>query len=278
MPWLPLVRASASTATARRGGPFTGRGLLTALLAAAFLWSLAAVPWGSDLLHPGGERAIVQFFSALLRPRLSPSFVALALEASWRTVAYAVTGMTVAVAIGLPLGVVASGALAGRELSRVGTVIGIRFLLGALRAVHELVWAWLFITAIGLSPLVAILALGIPYGGILGRIYAGLLSDVPAAPLRALRTSGASEWKVFLYGRLPQALPDMVSYTFYRFECAIRSAAILSFVGLGGLGHQIQLSLDDLRYDEVWTLLLFLTALVVVVDVWSSELRRRLVP
>lgn len=272
----PLLPGSPREDRRRYCSLASGRGVLTLLLAGAFLWSLTTVPWGDDLVHPGGERAIAQFFGALLRPELSPAFLGLALEAAWRTLAYAVAGMTVALAIGLPLGVVASGALARRALARLGLVAATRALLAALRAIHELVWAWLFVAALGLSPLAAILALGMPYGGILGRIYAGLLTDVPAPPLRALRAAGASEWQVLLYGRLPQALPDMLSYTFYRLECAIRSAAILSFVGLGGLGYQIQLALDDLRYGEVWTLLFLLVALVVLVDLWSSELRRRL--
>ena len=78
------------------------------------------------------------------------------------------------------------------------------------------------------------------------------------------------------YGRLPMALPQMLSYAIYRFECGIRSAAILSFVGIAGLGYQVQLSLDDLLYGEVWTLLLFLVALVVLVDIWSNLVRRSL--
>ena len=120
------------------------------------------------------------------------------------------------------------------------------------------------------------LALGIPYGGILGRIFSELIQDVPEAPLRALRGAGASEWRVFWHGRLPMALPDMLSYTFYRLECGVRSATIMSFVGLGGLGHQIQLALDDLAYERVWTSLLFLIGLVVLVDLWSTMVRRRL--
>ena len=123
----------------------------------------------------------------------------------------------------------------------------------------------------------AILALAIPYGGILGRIYSEILTDVPERPLQALRISGASEVKVLMYGRLAMALPDMLSYTFYRFECAIRAAAIMSFVGIAGLGYQIQLSLDDLLYGQVWTLLTFLVLLILVVDVWSTVVRRRLV-
>jgi phosphonate transport system permease protein len=153
---------------------------------------------------------------------------------------------------------------------------GSRFSLAFFRSIHELVWAWLFVAAIGLSPMAAVLALAIPYGGILGRIYAELLQDVPEAPLQSLRSTGASEWRVFWYGRLPMAFPDMLSYTFYRLECGIRSAAIMSFVGLGGLGHEVRIALDDLAYQQVWTYLLFLIGLVVVVDIWSTMVRRRL--
>ena len=73
------------------------------------------------------------------------------------------------------------------------------------------------------------------------------------------------------------AVPDMLSYTFYRFECAVRSAAIMSFVGIRGLGYEIQLSLHDLLFNQVWTLMLFMVALVVLVDVWSARVRRSLV-
>ena len=120
----------------------------------------------------------------------------------------------------------------------------------------------------------AVLALAIPYGGILGRIYADILNDVPQRPLQALRASGASELKVLVYGRLPMALPDMLGYTFYRLECAIRAVAIMGFVGIAGLGLQLQLSLNDLFYDQVWTLLYAVIGLVAVVDAWSAWVRK----
>ena len=253
------------------------RGLLSLLLVGILAWSLWTVDWGGPLVHTGRGQAAVEFFGAMVRPDLSPSFLKLALKASWYTIAYAVAGITLAVAVGLPLGIVASGVLARSPITRWSMVLGIRGFLAATRSVHELVWAWLFVAAIGLSPMAAILALAIPYSGILGRIYSEILTDVPEQPLRALRASGASELKVLIYGRLAMALPDMLSYTFYRFECAIRAAAIMSFVGIAGLGYQIQLSLDDLLYGQVWTLLFFLIFLVVVVDVWSTVVRRRLV-
>ena len=252
------------------------RPLLTLILLGAVVWALFSIHWTRDIVHPGGVASITEIFTALFTPELSPSFLKLAVEASWKTVSFAVAGITLAVAIGFPLGVVASGVLASSRWGRWTGIAAVRLLLAALRSVHELVWAWMFVVAIGLSPAAAILALAIPYGGILGRIYSEILVDVPQEPLRALRSTGASEWQVFLHGRLPMALPDMLSYTFYRFECGIRSAAIMSFVGIAGLGYQVQLSLDDLLYGQVWTLLLFLIGLVALVDVWSGAVRGKL--
>ena len=256
--------------------PFDGRRLLTVILVVAVAWSLVSVGWRDDIVHPGGFSSALDIFRSLFDLDLSASFLKLAVVASWKTVAYAVSGITLAVALGLPLGVLASGTWTRSASARRGVVPLVRFVLAFQRSIHELVWAWLFVVAVGLSPIAAILALAIPYGGILGRIYAEILQDVPEGPLRALRSSGASEVKVLLYGRMPLALSDMLSYTFYRLECGIRSAAILSFVGIAGLGYQVQLSLNDLLYDQVWTLLLFLIALVALVDLWSSVVRRSL--
>jgi phosphonate transport system permease protein len=254
-----------------------GRGLLTVLLLAAFAGSFTSVDWDRSPLHAGGLHAIGDVAAALFSPNLSDATLSNAVDETWTTMAYAVAGMTVALAIGFPAGLIASGTVTRSRWLRRLNVGAARGLLAFLRAIHELVWAWLFVAAIGLSPMAAVLALGIPYGGILGRIFAELLQDVPEAPLRALRSAGAREWRVLLYGRLPMALPDMVSYGFYRLECGIRAAAIMSFVGLGGLGQQIQLSLDDLDYSRMWTYAYFLIGLIVLVDVWSTLFRRRIV-
>ena len=253
-----------------------GRGLLTLILAAALGLSLLSVDWTGGLLHSGGVSYAVRIFGGMFTPELSPKFLALALEATWNTLTFAVTGVTLAVGIGVPLGIAASGVLFSEGWLRTSTVAAARFVLAFLRSIHELVWAWLFVVAFGLSPMAAILALALPYSGILGRLYGDFLNDVPQNPLRALRASGASEFKTLAYGRIPMAMPDMLSYTFYRFECGVRSAAILSFVGIQGLGYQIQLSMDDLLYDQVWTLMYLLVAVIVAIDVWSSVVRRNL--
>ena len=272
-----LVLESGGPAGARSRVIPRGRGALTVILALFFGWSVLEVRWGADLVHPGGGHLLAVMLAGIATPDLSAGVLAKGAEAVWITLTYALTGMTVAVAAGLPLGLVASGVLVSRPGARRATVAMARFVLACLRAVHELVWAWLFVAAIGLSPAVATLAIAIPYAGILGRIYADILNDVPAAPVRALATAGAGTGKQLLYGRLPLALPDMVSYTFYRLECALRASAIMSFVGLAGLGYRIQLALDDLRFHQVGTYLLALVVLIVATDSWSGVVRRRLV-
>ena len=255
------------------------RRLLTLILGGALLWSLLNVEWRDGVLHSGGLPALGEIAAALFQPDLSPDVLATVFRSAWRTLAYAVTGLSIALVIGFPLGLVASGVLVrsskGSSQRWRAAQGATRFVLAFFRSVHELVWAWLFIAAIGLSPMAAVLALAIPYGGILGRIYAELFQDVPEAPLRALRSTGASEWRVFWYGRMPIVLSDMLSYTFYRLECGIRSATVLSFVGLGGLGFHIQIALDDLAYERAWTFILALVVLMVVVEAWSSAVRKR---
>ncbi len=250
---------------------------LTLILLAAFLWSLTAVPWSEGLVHPGGWGTALDLLGAMVTPELSPGILTVGLAAAWRTVAYATAGMTLAVLVGYPLGVLASGTLPeGTVLPWLSTGV-FRTLLAGMRAIHELVWAWLFVAAVGLTPAAAIAAITIPYAGILGRILADQLNDVRDEPLRALRASGAGRWQLLFYGRLPQALADLISYTLFRYECAIRSAAIMSFVGLGGLGYQIQISLDDLHFHEAWTFVYLLIGLVVLVGIGSARVREALV-
>lgn len=250
---------------------------LTIVLVIGILTSIISANWSDgELIRPNAWMFIVEIVSAIWSLDLSAEFLKIAIDATGTTIGYAASGLSLAVLFALPLGILASGTLFRSLVVRVVGMLSIRSVLALLRSIHELVWAWLIIVAIGFSPAAAILAIAIPYSAILARIYADLLNDVPQEPMAALRASGANEFKVLLYGRLPMALPNMVSYTFYRFECAIRSAAIFSFVGVGGLGYQIQLSLDDLRFEQVWTLLAFLVLLIALVDGWSNLVRSKL--
>lgn len=248
------------------------RGVLTMVLTAAFLLSVSTIPWSKELIHAGGRATLTELVRSFFNPDLSRELLVIGLEATWQTLSYAVASITLALVMALTFGVLASGVLFKNRLLK----NFFRGILGITRAIHELVWAWLFVAAIGLSPFAAILALAIPYGGQLGRVFSDLLQDVEKGPLVALKTSGASTWQQLFYGYFPAAFANMLSYTMYRLECAVRSSSILSFVGLGGLGFQIQLSLQDLKYNEVWTFLYFLVALILLIDLWSSLLRKEM--
>jgi len=252
------------------------RFILTLLLIAVFVWSLFFIQWNADLVHTGGIPTLLQILEGLFHPDLSPEVLLLGLESTWITLAYAVAGMSLAVIYAFIVGILASGVLAYNKKSRMISKVFFRGILGFTRSIHELIWAWLFVAAVGLSPFAAIFALAIPYGGILGRIFADMLNDVSQEPIMALKSSGASKLQTLIFGYLPLVWADIISYTMYRFECAIRSSAIMSFVGLGGLGYQIQLSLQDLRYDRVWAFVFFLIALVIFVDFWSNIVRKSL--
>jgi phosphonate transport system permease protein len=250
---------------------------LSCVLLFVFIWSLFSVQWtADDLFHAGGIPTMLQIFEGLVRPDLAPSTLIIGFESAWITFAYAVAGMSLAIIYAFIIGILASGTLTSSRFSRIVSKIFFRGILGFTRSIHELIWAWLFVAAIGLSPFAAIFALAIPYGGILGRIFADMLTDVPEQPIKALKMTGASRLQTLVYGYLPMVWADFISYTMYRFECAIRSSAIMSFVGLGGLGFQIQLSLADLKYEWVWTYVFFLIGLVLFVDLWSSLVRKGL--
>lgn len=247
-----------------------------ALALAVIAWALFSVDW-TNAIHQGSGGVFGLFASALASPDLSGTSLKSAFRAAWITVAYASVAMTVAIAFGLPLGLIASGKLL--PASRTGIVVAIivRAVLGFLRAIHELIWALLFVAAIGLSPGAGVLAIAIPFAGIIGRVFAERLQDVPDAPMTALESAGATTLQQFGFGRIPFVTPDMTSYLFYRFECAIRSAAVLSFIGLGGIGFQIHIALSDLRFERVATLLYSLIILIVIVDIISGQVRKRLV-
>ncbi len=275
-PRRPVELPAVAETAPRRWPDLQGRTILTLLLGGMFLWSLLQVEWHRGLFRTGGLEMLGDLVLGMLTPDLSSATLSRAASAAWTTTIYAVGGMTLALVIALPLGILAAGVTVGDGPVRRTLMVSTRGFLAWMRSIHELVWAWLFVAAIGLSPFAAIFALAIPYAGILGRIYADLLNDVSPGPLRALRAAGAGETKVLLYGRLPMALPDMIAYSFYRFECALRSAAIMGFIGLGGLGYQVQIALADLKYSTVSTYLIAMVLLIVIIETWSSIVRREM--
>ena len=271
-------RASGS----RRRFPY----LFTAVLAASVLFSLRAAQVDPRRLLEGDALGnVAKFVRGMFPPRLDGEFLGLMARPAIETVQISVMGTAIAVALGVPLGLLATSSLTWRGVlhertSRTGRwLLGFapyaaaRAVLSVFRAIPEYVWAFMFVRAVGLGPFAGVLAIGVAYGGMLGKVYSEILENVSPRPLETLRAAGASRLGVALYGLVPQALPNVIAYTLYRWECAIRASAILGFVGAGGLGQQIELSMRMFQFDEVLTLLAILFVLVASVDVLSGRIR-----
>ncbi len=255
---------------------------LLALGIAIALSLFQAGVFGQDLLNPGGWPLLWRFLRASLQPELNPEFLRLTLDATLVTLAYAVCGTCLSVVLGMVGGVLTSEvwwwAMAPRQERRELSPwwLGVRSLLAFLRAIHELIWGLFFVNIWGLDPLSAILAIAIPFGAITAKVFSEILDETPRQPLTALLNSGVAPLNALMYGLLPQAFLNLLSYSFYRFECSIRSAAVLGIIGAGGLGYQILLSLQSLRYEQLWTFFLALFFLNGAVDWSSAWVRQRL--
>jgi phosphonate transport system permease protein len=143
-----------------------------------------------------------------------------------------------------------------------------------MRAIPELVWALIFVRALGIGPAPGVLAIAVAYAGVLGKVFAEIFESTPRAPAQGLMLMGATPLRAFVFGIVPSAGPSVVSYTLYRLDCALRASAVLGLVGAGGIGQQIDLSVRMFQYDEVATLVLTLLVLVAALD-RGSELARR---
>ena len=150
----------------------------------------------------------------------------------------------------------------------------VRWLLILLRSVPELVWALVFVRVVGLGPTAGVFAIALTYSGMLGKVYGEILESGETQATVSLMRNGAGRLQSFFYGLLPTNAAELTSYTVYRWECAIRSSAVLGFVGAGGLGQQLITSLKMFNGAEVSTILIVLIALVGVADWASGKLRQ----
>lgn len=260
--------------------------LLLTAVAVALLWpgiQLAELDPGV-LLAADSQSEMGRFVAAFWPPAHAPDFLRLLLDATLQTLAIATAGMALALVVAIPTALLASRALSLSAASRGGRpgVPGqalrwpVRALLIFLRSVPEIVWALLFVRAVGLGPTAGVLAIAITYAGMLGKVYAEIFESVDRRPMHALLQAGAGRLSAFLYGILPNAAAELTSYTVYRWECAIRASVVMGFVGAGGLGQQIDLSLRMFAGDEVASMLLTFLLLVLLADGLSRVLRGRL--
>lgn len=227
--------------------------------------------------------AMGHFLAAFFPPAHSVDFLQMVAQAAWQTVAMATAGMTLALLGAIPLTMIATERLSVSQLGRgrigwLGRAVrsAVRWLLVVLRSLPELVWALLLVRIVGLGPTAGVLAIALTYCGMLGKVYAEILESSDAHATNALLNNGSGRLVAFLYGTLPDAAAELVSYTVYRWECAIRGSVVMGFVGAGGLGQRMDESMKMLAGDEVATMLTVFVLLVAGADWVSKLLRRRL--
>ena len=270
---------------ARGRDPALGPRLALTAVALALLWPAVELAefHPARLADPGNAAAMSRFLGSFFPMALSADFLALVVHATLETLALATAGIAVAMLLALPLAMAASESL---SVSRIGPArrawlaplarTPVRGLLVLMRSIPEIVWALLFVRAIGLGPAAGVLAIAINYSGMLGKVYFEIFDAGDARPARAILESGGGRLAAFLYGVLPVSLHELVSYSVYRWECAIRASVVMGFVGAGGLGQQMELSMRTLAGGEVSTMLVAFFVLVSLADAISAALRRLL--
>lgn len=243
--------------------------LLLAALLALTIASFATLPlkW-SALFTLDAARTTGEFLRGFSPPELAPAFLSKTAQAAAETLAMSALGTAIAALFGLALALPASGRF-GRTARAVT-----RLLLNASRSIPELVWASILLIAAGLGPFAGTLALTAHTTGVLGRLFADALENSSQQPETTLRINGAAPLAAFLYATLPLALPQMLSYTLYRWENNIRAAAILGVVGAGGLGQMLKYHLSLFQMQQAATVIVAMLILVALVDAISFALRR----
>ena len=260
-------------------------------IAAFFLWSYrgAEIQLSQLFSHDSFEQIAI-YIKKLFPPDLSATVIQEALKGTIETFAISFMGTLMAVVIALSVvffasrNLIYSGLLYEMEpkqgwkrAARMLPYLGAKSLLNVLRTIPEMVWALIFVFLVGLGPFPGVLALGVHTGGVLGKLFGEVLEDVDTQPIESLQATGANRLQILLYGIVPQVLPQFISYTLYRWEVNIRVAAVLGFVGAGGLGQRIHIAINLFFYNQLLTLLIFIYILVTIVDYLSAYLRRRMI-
>ena len=249
------------------------------------LWPMLLItefkPW--QLIDTQSLAATWRFLSGFFPPAHSMEFLLIVLEATWQTIAIATAGLTLALLGAIPMTLIVNEHL---SISRIGSGRMhamarllrqiVRWKLVLLRSVPELVWALLFVRLVGLGPTAGVFAIALTYAGMLGKVYAEILEASDAHATDSLLRNGSSRLTAFLYGVLPNAAPELISYTIYRWECAIRGSVVMGFVGAGGLGQRMDESMKMLSGAEVFTMLIVFVLLVGVADLASKLFRKAL--
>ena len=243
---------------------------LLALVVASF-WSLD-LQWGK-FASADALRSMGRFVAELLVPATDATLLVKLWWATLETLAMSLLGTLLAAIAGLALALPAAKTHVADPAYWRGPT---RLVLNALRSIPELVWAALLLISAGLGPLAGTLALALHTTGVLGRLFAETFENQPQGPAEALRLRGVRKAGVFWYADFPQALPQLMSYTLYRWENNIRAAAVLGVVGAGGLGQMLSFHMSLFQMPQTSSVLIAMIALVALVDGLSYLSRKQM--
>lgn len=188
------------------------------------------------------------------------------------TIQIAVWGTALAVVVGIPFAILSSS-----NICPPWVVQPVRRLMDAFRAINEIVFALLFVVAVGLGPFAGVMALFVHNTGIVAKLFSEAVESIDPRPVEGIRATGASRLQEVIYGVIPQVIPLWSSYTLYRFETNVRSATVLGIVGAGGIGHYLWESVRSFLYAETAAIIIIVVLSVSLIDIVSARLRKMLV-
>ncbi len=194
------------------------------------------------------------------------------LEDTLITIAMGIWGTLLAAVAAIPLSILASN-----NIFPVWVVQPTRRVLDAMRTINELVFALIFIVAVGLGPFAGVLALFLHTAGTLGKLFSEVVEAIEPGPVEGIRATGASKIQEVIYGVIPQVIPLWTSFTLYRFEANVRSASVLGIVGAGGIGVSLYQSFGSFEYQKVCAILIILISATSLIDLASAKIRNWLV-
>lgn len=243
---------------------------LAAALLAVYAWSAHGTNLSpAELLR--GLPGLADIVSRMLPP--NPAILPKLVMPTIETLQISIWGTTLAILFTIPFGLAAA-----RNISPHPLVYGAaRFVLNATRSISEIIFALVFVAAVGLGPFPGVLALAFHSVGMLGKFLADSIENIDAGPVEALVATGASKWQVIIYAIVPQILPEFVTLCLYRWELNFRSATILGIVGAGGIGFELITSMRLFQYQDMTTILIVILGMVSIVDYISSAVRTRII-
>jgi phosphonate transport system permease protein len=221
-----------------------------------------------ELIQGGGNMA--EYVSRYFPPDFTDW--RLYLQDTIETISMAIWGTLLAAIISVPLSILAS-----ENIFPSWIVFPIRRVLDAMRAINEVVFALVFVVAVGLGPFAGVLALFVHTAGTLGKLFSEAIEAIDPGQVEGIRATGASKLQEIIFGIIPQVLPLWVSFTLYRFEADVRSASVLGIVGAGGIGVSLYQSFRSFKYPKVCAILIILIAAVAIIDTVSAKLRQKLI-